>query len=153
MRVCKVCLYLVSFYTLTNTMSFSSAQTASLLTILILSITFRRRVVQYHTSGCYLTSDSCLCLITIMLHFHSGFLKLCIFCTGLPIILVGCKKDLRCDPHVIEKLRKTNQRPVTPEEPEVGSIPSICCVSLSDNDILVIFRNGCCTEDWSQALS
>lgn len=38
------------------------------------------------------------------------------FCAGLPIILVGCKKDLRRDPRVIEELRKTNQRPVTPEE-------------------------------------
>lgn len=38
------------------------------------------------------------------------------FCQSLPIILVGCKKDLRRDPRVIEDLRKTNQRPVTPEE-------------------------------------
>lgn len=38
------------------------------------------------------------------------------FCAGLPIILVACKKDLRRDPRVIEELRKTNQRPVTPEE-------------------------------------
>jgi Ras family protein A len=38
------------------------------------------------------------------------------FCAGLPIILVGCKKDLRRDPKTIEELRKTSQRPVTPEE-------------------------------------
>lgn len=38
------------------------------------------------------------------------------FCPGLPIILVACKKDLRRDPRVIEELRRTNQRPVTPEE-------------------------------------
>ncbi|KAJ8092112.1 GTP-binding protein Rho1 [Marasmius sp. AFHP31] len=38
------------------------------------------------------------------------------FCAGLPIILVGCKKDLRRDQRVIEELRKTSQRPVTPEE-------------------------------------
>lgn len=38
------------------------------------------------------------------------------FCAGLPIILVGCKKDLRRDPRVIDELRKTSQRPVTPEE-------------------------------------
>ncbi|KAF8339821.1 small GTPase superfamily, partial [Cantharellus anzutake] len=35
------------------------------------------------------------------------------FCAGLPIILVGCKKDLRRDPY---ELQKTSQRPVTPEE-------------------------------------
>lgn len=38
------------------------------------------------------------------------------FCQGLPILLVACKKDLRNDPHTIEELRKTSQRPVTYEE-------------------------------------
>ncbi|KIL57189.1 hypothetical protein M378DRAFT_32775, partial [Amanita muscaria Koide BX008] len=38
------------------------------------------------------------------------------FCPNLPFLLVGCKKDLRRDPRVIEELRKTNQRPVTSEE-------------------------------------
>jgi Ras family protein A len=38
------------------------------------------------------------------------------FCPGLPVVLVGCKKDLRRDPRVIEELKRTNQRPVTPEE-------------------------------------
>lgn len=38
------------------------------------------------------------------------------FCAGLPIILVGCKKDLRRDPRVIEELRRLNQRPVSMEE-------------------------------------
>ncbi|KAH6907449.1 P-loop containing nucleoside triphosphate hydrolase protein [Coprinopsis sp. MPI-PUGE-AT-0042] len=38
------------------------------------------------------------------------------FCAGLPIILVGCKKDLRRDPRDIDELRKTSQRPVSPEE-------------------------------------
>lgn len=44
------------------------------------------------------------------------------FCAGLPVILVGCKKDLRRDPRVIEELRKTSQRPVTAEE--VRRLPS-----------------------------
>lgn len=47
------------------------------------------------------------------------------FCAGLPIILVACKKDLRRDPRVIEELRKTNQRPVTPEEVRLSTA---CCV-------------------------
>ena len=38
------------------------------------------------------------------------------FCQGLPIILVGCKKDLRYDGKTIEELRKTSQKPVSPEE-------------------------------------
>ena len=43
------------------------------------------------------------------------------FCAGLPIILVGCKKDLRRDGKTIENLRKTSQRPVTPEEVHLSS--------------------------------
>ncbi|KAI5298930.1 hypothetical protein KEM55_002775, partial [Ascosphaera atra] len=38
------------------------------------------------------------------------------FCAGLPIILVGCKKDLRNDPKTIEELHKTSQKPVTSEQ-------------------------------------
>jgi len=34
----------------------------------------------------------------------------------MPIILVGCKKDLRYDQKTIEELRKTSQKPVSPEE-------------------------------------
>ncbi|KDR68289.1 hypothetical protein GALMADRAFT_78883, partial [Galerina marginata CBS 339.88] len=35
---------------------------------------------------------------------------------GVSVILVGCKKDFRRDPRVIDELGKTSQRPVTPEE-------------------------------------
>ena len=38
------------------------------------------------------------------------------FCYGLPIILVGLKKDLRRDPEAIDELRRTRQHPVTVEE-------------------------------------
>jgi Ras family protein A len=38
------------------------------------------------------------------------------FCSGLPIILVGCKKDLRNNAAVIEELKKVHQKPVTYEE-------------------------------------
>ncbi|TDL19246.1 small GTPase-binding protein [Rickenella mellea] len=38
------------------------------------------------------------------------------FCAGVPVILVGCKKDLRRDPETIEELRKTSQWVVSPEE-------------------------------------
>ncbi|KAF7346809.1 Small GTPase-binding protein [Mycena sanguinolenta] len=37
------------------------------------------------------------------------------FCSGIPVILVACKTDLRTNPHVIEELLKTNQRPVPSE--------------------------------------
>jgi GTPase SAR1 family protein len=43
------------------------------------------------------------------------------FCSGLPIILVGCKKDLRYDQKTIEELHKTSQKPVTPEQVRLPS--------------------------------
>jgi Ras family protein A len=41
------------------------------------------------------------------------------FCSQLPIILVGCKKDLRYDPKTMDELARVNQRPV--EERQVRS--------------------------------
>ena len=37
------------------------------------------------------------------------------FCGPCPIVLVGCKKDLRNDPDVIEKLKEEGEKPVTTE--------------------------------------
>jgi len=54
------------------------------------------------------------------------------FCSGLPIILVGCKKDLRFDTKTIEELHKTSQKPVSPEQGEdvrkrIGAVRYIEC--------------------------
>ena len=38
------------------------------------------------------------------------------FCPGLPIILVGCKKDLRNDSRTIDMLQRHGQTTVTPEQ-------------------------------------
>lgn len=63
------------------------------------------------------------------------------FCQGLPIILVGCKKDLRFDQKTIEELHKTSQKPVTPEQVRVwlptSDKPSIKYQSYT-------FINSCC---------
>lgn len=87
------------------------------------------------------------------------------FCAGLPIILVGCKKDLRREPRVIEELRKTAQRPVTPEEVRLHLyrylFPSLYTFRyLSDLSPLRsrgcahlnFTGHGCCAEDRCQAL-
>ncbi|KAF9116409.1 GTP-binding protein Rho1 [Mortierella sp. AM989] len=42
--------------------------------------------------------------------------EVCHYCGHLPIILVGCKKDLRNDPHTIEMLKKINLAPITTEQ-------------------------------------
>lgn len=64
------------------------------------------------------TSDSVVLLANVVVQWISEVMH---FCPGLPIILVACKKDLRRDPRVMDELRKTNQRPVTPEEVCDGS--------------------------------
>jgi GTPase SAR1 family protein len=68
------------------------------------------------------------------------------FCAGLPIILVGCKKDLRRDAKTIENLRKTSQRPVTPEEVRASNI------TFEGFGIHKFLGYGCCAEDRCQAV-
>lgn len=53
------------------------------------------------------------------------------FCQGLPIILVGCKKDLRYDQKTIEELHKTSQKPVTPEQVSAPNTPLVRKVKLT----------------------
>lgn len=49
------------------------------------------------------------------------------FCHDLPVLLVGCKKDLRNDPATIEELRKNSQRPVAFEEVFSGGRDDVGC--------------------------
>ena len=62
------------------------------------------------------------------------------FCQGLPIILVGCKKDLRDDPRVIEELAKNKQAPVSTAEGEavaakIGAYKYIECSAKSGDGV------------------
>ena len=49
------------------------------------------------------------------------------FCPATPVILVGCKKDLRHDRRTVEELRKTSQSPVTPEQVKRGANLAYIC--------------------------
>lgn len=83
------------------------SSSASPLTRPILSTTSRRRFATRSLTTCSLFADGARPQwISEVLHF----------CQGLPIILVGCKKDLRYDQKTIEELHKTSQKPVTPEQ-------------------------------------
>ncbi|KAG8737055.1 GTP-binding protein Rho1 [Ceratobasidium sp. 414] len=67
------------------------------------------------------------------------------FCPGLPYILVGCKKDLRHDPEIIEYLRKTNQCPVTTEQGEqvaqkIGARHYLECSALTGEGVREVFQ-------------
>jgi Ras family protein A len=66
------------------------------------------------------------------------------FCQGLPIILVGCKKDLRNDPKIIEELAKNKQKPVTAEEGEavaakIGAFKYIECSAKNGDGVKDVF--------------
>jgi len=69
------------------------------------------------------------------------------FCPDPPAILVGCKKELRNDPREIEELRRTNQRPVAPEEgvavaTEIGAKMYLECSALTGEGVQVVFQEA-----------
>lgn len=66
-------------------------------------------------------------------------------CSGVPIILVGLKKDLREDPVAIEEMRKKSQRFLTPHDGEaaareVGARRYLECSSLSGEGVDDVFE-------------
>ncbi len=85
-------------------------------------------------------------------------------CPGVPIILVGLKKDLRTDPVAIEEMRKKSLRFVTQQDGEsaakdIGARKYLECSSLSGEGVDDVFeaatraslltfeggeRGGCC---------
>ncbi|KAJ1647650.1 GTP-binding protein Rho1 [Dispira simplex] len=69
------------------------------------------------------------------------------FCPGLPILLVGCKKDLRNDPQAIAELAKINQVPVKSEEgervaQEIGAVKYLECSAKNNDGVREVFEQA-----------
>ncbi|KAI9733249.1 MAG: GTP-binding protein Rho1 [Cirrosporium novae-zelandiae] len=69
------------------------------------------------------------------------------FCSGLPIILVGCKADLRTDPKTREELKKTSQEPVSADKAEdvrkkIGAKMYIECSAKTNENVAKVFEEA-----------
>ncbi|CAM9014661.1 hypothetical protein WICANDRAFT_38191 [Wickerhamomyces anomalus NRRL Y-366-8] len=69
------------------------------------------------------------------------------FCHGVPIILVGCKVDLRDDPSTIQKLRDEGLAPVSQSEGQsvadkIGAIKYIECSAKRNFNVDEVFKTA-----------
>ena len=69
------------------------------------------------------------------------------FCSGLPILLVGCKKDLRNDQKTIEELKKIGQVPVSYEEglavsQKIGAYKYLECSAKNQDGVKEVFEHA-----------
>jgi len=69
------------------------------------------------------------------------------FCSDLPTILVGCKKDLRNDPQVIKRLGRVRQLPVTLEEGmdmarRIGARNYVECSARTGEGVREVFQHA-----------
>ncbi|KAI8806855.1 Rho GTPase Rho1 [Cladochytrium replicatum] len=69
------------------------------------------------------------------------------FCPRVPIILVGCKQDLRHDPQTLANLARANHRPVSPEQgveiaQRIGAYRYLECSALHGTGVNEVFEHA-----------
>uniref|UniRef100_A0A8C5L021 Ras homolog family member D n=1 Tax=Jaculus jaculus TaxID=51337 RepID=A0A8C5L021_JACJA len=69
------------------------------------------------------------------------------FCKGVPIIVVGCKTDLRKDKVLVNKLRKSGLEPVTYHRGQdmarsVGAVAYLECSARLHNNVQAVFQEA-----------
>ncbi|KAI8895226.1 Rho1 GTP-binding protein [Globomyces pollinis-pini] len=69
------------------------------------------------------------------------------YCNGLPIILVGLKKDLRNDQRTIDTLRRVNQYPVTTQQGQqvanrIGAYRYLECSARYNDGVREVFEHS-----------
>uniref|UniRef100_A0A493SUM4 Ras homolog family member D n=1 Tax=Anas platyrhynchos platyrhynchos TaxID=8840 RepID=A0A493SUM4_ANAPP len=72
------------------------------------------------------------------------------FCKGVPVLLVGCKTDLRQDPEVLRELRQGRQEPITSQQGEamarqVHAVSYFECSARYQENVRDIFAATCAT--------
>jgi len=69
------------------------------------------------------------------------------FCPKVPVMLVGCKKDLRRDQQTLDTLRKQNQRPIAPEQGQavaqkIGARMYLECSARTGEGVREVFQHA-----------
>ncbi|XP_072849303.2 rho-related GTP-binding protein RhoG-like [Pogona vitticeps] len=73
--------------------------------------------------------------------------EVCHHCPGVPILLVGTKKDLRNNPEALKKLKEQNQQPVTTQQgvalsKQIHAVKYMECSALSQEGIKDVFTEA-----------
>ncbi|KAM4850020.1 rho-related GTP-binding protein RhoD [Urocitellus parryii] len=79
--------------------------------------------------------------------FNRWYPEVTHFCKGVPIIVVGCKTDLRKDKALVNKLRKTGSEPVTYQRGlemarSVGAVVYLECSARLDENVHEVFQEA-----------